>query len=223
MKTLISSTYATNASRTTPPPGSAIRLFHLGRGQADIYSAIKNRVTAMWNNNRSGFVAFQPQPPAAPALPRRQTNATGVANSVAGLEYRAVRRQLRRVSRHLVREHVLGRQRSGATREQPTDDVPLPPALQPGTSYFWKVVSRTNATPVNASMVGASSTGSFTTAAGSGGGGVPGTPTSPSPGTGATGVSTTPTLTWSAAGASSYDVKFGTSNPPPTVSTISGG
>jgi hypothetical protein len=44
---------------------------------------------------------------------------------------------------------------------------------------------------------------------------MPGAPASPSPSNGADSVSTTPTLNWSAAGATSYDVKFGTSNPPP--------
>jgi glucuronoarabinoxylan endo-1,4-beta-xylanase len=45
----------------------------------------------------------------------------------------------------------------------------------------------------------------------------PSSPTSPGPANGASGVSATPTLTWSAAGATSYDVQFGASNPPPTV------
>jgi hypothetical protein len=45
----------------------------------------------------------------------------------------------------------------------------------------------------------------------------PSSPTSPSPANGASGVSATPTLTWSALGATSYDVQFGASNPPPTV------
>jgi hypothetical protein len=48
-------------------------------------------------------------------------------------------------------------------------------------------------------------------------GAMPGAPASPSPSNGATSVSTTPTLNWNAAGATSYDVKFGTSNPPPLV------
>jgi hypothetical protein len=47
--------------------------------------------------------------------------------------------------------------------------------------------------------------------------GPPSVPTSPAPAAGASGVSTTPTLSWSAAGATSYDVRFGPSNPPPTV------
>ena len=45
----------------------------------------------------------------------------------------------------------------------------------------------------------------------------PGTPTALNPTNGSTGVSTTPTLTWSATGATGYDVRFGASNPPPTV------
>jgi hypothetical protein len=53
----------------------------------------------------------------------------------------------------------------------------------------------------------------------SGGGTAPGTPATPSPANGATGVSTSPTLTWSASGATTYDVKFGTANPPPQVTT----
>src|SRR5690606_26439856 len=46
----------------------------------------------------------------------------------------------------------------------------------------------------------------------------PATPGSPQPANGAT-VGTSVTLTWSAAGATSYDVRFGTANPPPAVST----
>jgi len=53
----------------------------------------------------------------------------------------------------------------------------------------------------------------------SGGGSAPGTPSTPSPVNAATGVSTGPTLTWSSSGATSYDVKFGTANPPPQVTT----
>jgi subtilisin family serine protease/regulation of enolase protein 1 (concanavalin A-like superfamily) len=50
-------------------------------------------------------------------------------------------------------------------------------------------------------------------------GAAPGIPGSAAPGSGASGVSTSPTLSWASAGASSYDVAFGTSNPPPSVST----
>jgi hypothetical protein len=46
---------------------------------------------------------------------------------------------------------------------------------------------------------------------------LPGTPTLPTPSTGATGVATSATLSWTAAGATTYDVKFGATNPPPSV------
>jgi PKD repeat protein len=47
----------------------------------------------------------------------------------------------------------------------------------------------------------------------------PATPSSPSPSNGATGISSTVTLTWSAIGATAYDVNFGTTNPPPRVAS----
>ena len=46
---------------------------------------------------------------------------------------------------------------------------------------------------------------------------LPGSPTSPSPTTGATDVSTSAALSWTAIGASSYDLRLDTSNPPATV------
>jgi endonuclease/exonuclease/phosphatase family metal-dependent hydrolase len=45
----------------------------------------------------------------------------------------------------------------------------------------------------------------------------PGAASSPNPPTGTIGVMTTPNLSWSGNGATSYDIRFGTANPPPTV------
>ena len=47
----------------------------------------------------------------------------------------------------------------------------------------------------------------------------PAAPGSPSPASGATGIGTTPTLTWTSSGATTYDVRLGTSSTPPPVST----
>ena len=67
--------------------------------------------------------------------------------------------------------------------------------LQPGTTYFWQIVSRTNATIVNPSLVASSSIGSFTT---SGTAGSPVAPLEfPSPASGSTSVGQSPTLAWS--------------------------
>ncbi len=55
-----------------------------------------------------------------------------------------------------------------------------------------------------------------------GGGSVPAPPglaTSPSPASGASNVPTNPSLTWTATGAASYDIRFGTSSTPPLVAS----
>jgi hypothetical protein len=55
--------------------------------------------------------------------------------------------------------------------------------------------------------------GSTTTAS------APGAPATPAPANGATGVAVNASLTWTATNATSYDVKFGTVNPPPSAAT----
>jgi hypothetical protein len=77
-----------------------------------------------------------------------------------------------------------------------------------GTTYYWQVQARNAAGPMEA----AGGWWSFTTACPA-----PSTPSSPSPGNGATGISTSPTLAWTASGADSYDVYFGTAANPPLV------
>src|SRR6185295_10812174 len=83
-----------------------------------------------------------------------------------------------------------------------------PAGMVNGTAYYWSVVAK------NTDGTTTGPTWSFTTVAGG-----PAMPSSPSPISGATGVSISASLTWTAAGATSYDVRFGTSNPPPVVAT----
>src|SRR5690606_21248850 len=84
--------------------------------------------------------------------------------------------------------------------------------LLPGTKYFWRVESVTNAP-----LFARSTTRSFTT---TGSSGPPPAPSNPSPSNGASNVGTTPSLTWAAGPAgTTYNVAFGTSNPPPQVAT----
>ncbi|HXD74729.1 MAG TPA: hypothetical protein VN628_13370, partial [Vicinamibacterales bacterium] len=81
--------------------------------------------------------------------------------------------------------------------------------LQAGTSYYWQVVAKN---------VGGTTPGpvwSFATQVAA-----PASPSSPSPTSGATGVDgSSVTLTWAADGATSYDVLFGTTNPPAQVAS----
>ena len=85
-----------------------------------------------------------------------------------------------------------------------------PPPMATSTTYFWQVTAR------NAGGSTAGPVWTFTTGAPPPPPGVPGTP---SPANAATGVATTAALTWSASGATTYDVAFGTANPPPPVAT----
>ena len=147
----------------------------------------------------------KPAPPAAPAAPGSPGPANG-ASGVAG-------------------SPTLTWTAAGATSYDVAFGTANPPPTVSGgqvaasyatsgpsasTTYFWQIVAR------NSSGATPGPVWSFTTAAPPP---PPGTPGSPSPADGATGVSTTPTLTWSATSATSYDVRFGPSNPPPQVST----
>jgi hypothetical protein len=85
-----------------------------------------------------------------------------------------------------------------------------PSTLANNTTYFWQVVARNSAGTTTGPVW------SFTTVAVAQ---PPGMPGSPNPSNGATGVATNATLTWSAAGATTYNVRFGSSNPPPGVAT----
>lgn len=83
-----------------------------------------------------------------------------------------------------------------------------PATLANGTTYFWQVIAR------NAAGVTPGPIWSVTTMVAA-----PTTPVPLTPATGATGVTIPATLTWSAATATSYDVSFGTTNPPPAAVT----
>jgi phospholipase D-like protein len=220
MKTLVTSTFASNASSNYAAAWQRDNDYFVSAAtKPTIYGAIKNRVTAMWNDS-TAFAPFAPQPPFPPTLAAPASGATGVSTTPT-LTWN--------IATFAVSYDVfLGTSSSAMSLvgNVPAQMVNNPPAtyswtastpLAGGTTYFWKIVSRTNATPKNAAMIGTSPISSFTTA-----GSVsqpPGVPGSPNPANGATNVATNATLTWSASGATTYDVKFGTANPPPQVSS----
>jgi hypothetical protein len=81
------------------------------------------------------------------------------------------------------------------------------------TKYFWQIVAFNNSGSASGPVW------SFTTVATAM---PPSAPASPSPSDGATNVGTAVTLAWSATGATSYTVNFGTTNPPPTPPVVAG-
>jgi phosphatidylserine/phosphatidylglycerophosphate/cardiolipin synthase-like enzyme len=219
MKTLVTTTYATNASSNYAKGWQRDNdYFVSASAKPAIYTALKNRFQTMWTDT-TGFTDFVPGPPSAVTVSSPASGATGVATNAPLVWNRAFFATSFDV--------YLGTSSSNMTlagnvpavlSETPpaTYSFTPPSALAAGTTYFWKVVSRTFATPVNPALIATSSTFSFTTA---GSAGPPAAPGSPNPQSGATGVSSAATLTWTAAGATSYDVRFGTANPPQQVST----
>jgi phosphatidylserine/phosphatidylglycerophosphate/cardiolipin synthase-like enzyme/regulation of enolase protein 1 (concanavalin A-like superfamily) len=218
MKTLITSNYASNASSNYAAGWQRDHDYFISAtAKPTMYQALKNRFQTMWTDN-VGFTAFSPQPPDASSLSAPATGSGGVSatptlvwNIAAFATSYDV--YLGTTSSNM---SVVANVPAQLNNNPPsTYSWTATTALASGTTYFWKIVSRTFATPVKPTMIATSPTWTFTTA---GTGSLPGVPGSPNPADGATSVATSATLTWTAAGATSYDVSFGTTSTPPIVS-----
>jgi hypothetical protein len=219
MKTLVTSTYATNASSNFGPNWQRDHDYFVSKAtKPAIYQAIADRVDAMWNDT-AGFGPLVLTKPNAAALASPAAGATGVATNTSlvwNIAAWAVSYDVY-IGTTSSNMTLAGNVPAKMVTNPPSTYSFAPASLQPGTTYFWKVVSRTNATPLAPTMIATSSTQSFTTA---GTAVPPAAPASPSPAAGATGVSNTPTLSWSAGAAgTTFNVAFGTANPPPQVAT----
>jgi hypothetical protein len=169
MKTLVTSAFATNASSNYAAAWQRdVDYFIPASTKPAVYNAVKNRVTTMWNDT-TAFTDFKPLPPDNVTLASPSSGATAVSTTPT---------LVWNIATFATNYDVyLGTSQASMTRvgNIPAQLVNSPPStyswrssasLQSGTTYFWKVVSRTNATPVNASLVGNSPTWSFTTAGG---------------------------------------------------------
>jgi hypothetical protein len=166
MKTLVTAAYATNASSNYAAGWQRDHDYFVSSAtKPSIYTAIKNRVTAMWND-ANAFAPFQPQPPDAPAIVSPGPGATGVPMNTS---------LVWNIAAFATDYDVyLGTSPSNMTRvanvpAQLVNNLPTTYSWTPsrplctGTTYYWLVVSRTNATPVNPAISAGSSTQSFTT------------------------------------------------------------
>lgn len=176
MKVLITSAIATIASSNYAAAWQRDHDYFMpAAAKPTIYTAIKNRFQAMWTDT-VGFTDFRPQPPDAPAPVSPVSGSSGVPAATAALTWN-------RATFATSYDVYLGTS-SGAMSlvanvpAQLVNDPPqtysyTPSNLAGGVTYYWKVVSRTNATPRDPSMIASSSPQSFTTASGTGGGALP--------------------------------------------------
>lgn len=169
MKTLITSTFATNASSNYTPHWQRDGDYFVSVStKSTIYQALVNRFQAMWTDT-AGFGPLVTTPPNAANLASPGSGAPGVSTTTSLIWNRA--------SFAVSYNVYLGTSSSNmplvanvpadlSTSPPPTSSWTPPSPLQPGTTYFWQIVSLTNATPVNPNMVASSSVSSFTTASG---------------------------------------------------------
>ncbi len=184
MKMLVTSRYATNASSNFAANWQRDQdYFVSASGKPTIYQAMVNRFNTMWADT-AGFTNFVPTPPDAPALSTPVSGATGVSQTPK-LTWNAA-------AFATSYDVYLGTSSSslGFVGNVPAQLVNNPPstyswtastALAGATTYFWRVVARTNATVRNSSLINSSSTWSFVTGGTGGGGGGGGTTSLPSP------------------------------------------
>jgi phosphatidylserine/phosphatidylglycerophosphate/cardiolipin synthase-like enzyme len=166
MKTLITSAYATNASSNFSAGWERdTNYFIPAASKPAIYQAVKDRFQTMWTD-ASGFADFVPQPPDAPTLESPASGATAVAARPT-LVWDAA-------PFAVGYDVYLGTSQANMALvgNVPAQLVNNPPStyswtparrLTSGARYFWKVISRTNATVVNPLLVGASPISVFTT------------------------------------------------------------
>src|SRR5579864_2709112 len=160
MKTLVTAAYATNASSNYAAGWQRDHDYFVSAAtKPSIYTAIKNRVTAMWNDPNA-FVPFQPQPPDAPATASPGPGATGVPTNTSLVWNIAAFATDYDVYLGTSPSNML---RVANVPAQLVNNPPAtyswtpPPPLCTGTTYYWLVVSRTNATPVNPAISAGSS------------------------------------------------------------------
>jgi phosphatidylserine/phosphatidylglycerophosphate/cardiolipin synthase-like enzyme len=167
MKLLITPTYATIASSNYAAAWQRDHNYFVSAdAKPSVYQAIKNRFEAMWTDS-AGFGDFAPQPADAAVLRSPASGAVGLSTSPTLVWNTATFATDYDV--------LLGTSASTMTRvaNVPAQLVNGPPStyswaaptpLQPATTYFWQIVSRTFATVRNGSIVARSPVWSFKTA-----------------------------------------------------------
>jgi phosphatidylserine/phosphatidylglycerophosphate/cardiolipin synthase-like enzyme len=174
MKTLITSRTALLASSNFTKNWQRDHNYYITVAEKPtLYMSMKDEFQRMWDDT-TYYKDFYPLKPRAAPLVAPATGAVDVS-TLPKLEWK-------QTAWAVAFDVYLGTTTSNMTKVASVNAVlnETPPAkysytvsqaLQPSTKYFWKVVSRTFATPVDPTLIATSSTFSFTTGAGTGGGG----------------------------------------------------
>jgi phosphatidylserine/phosphatidylglycerophosphate/cardiolipin synthase-like enzyme len=167
MKTLITSSYATNASSNFSANWQRDHDYFVSAAtKPAIYQAFVSEFQRIWTDT-TNYGPMVPTPPRAPTLVTPASGAAGVAvngkfvwnTAPWAVSYNVY------VGTTPSNLSLVANVPAQLVQNPPTTYSWTPsPSLQPATTYYWKVVSQTNATPVNPSMIAASSVRSFSTA-----------------------------------------------------------
>jgi hypothetical protein len=166
MKMLITSHVATNASSNIAANWQRDHNYFVpALTKPLVYQAMKDRFNAMWNTP-SAFGPFTPGPPDVAVLANPASGATGLSTTPTLTWNRAPFATSFDVYLGTAPSSMVAvanvRAEISSTPPETYSWRPLTP-LQPGTTYHWKVVSRTFATPRNPALVSTSASRSFTT------------------------------------------------------------
>lgn len=184
MKTLVTSTVATNASSNFTANWQRDHNYFISAAEKPaLHQAMRNQVSAMWDNP-AAFGPFVPQPPFAATLRAPGGSATGVSTRPTFSWNRA--------SWVVFYDVYLGTSPgalafAGTVSAQLVDNPPSTYEWTPGfslaagTTYYWRVVGRTFATARDSSLVSMSAVSSFTTGGTASGGTPPPLPSPPPP------------------------------------------
>ena len=169
MKVLITSTLATIASSNYAAAWQRDQNYFMpATARPAIYNAIKSRFLAMWNDT-VGFTDFRPQPPDAPTPSSPASGSSGVSTTPTLSWSRAAFAVSYDVylGTSAASPAFVGNVPAQLVNDPPTiySFTPSSP-LAAGTTYYWKIISRTNATPRDATMIASSGLQSFTTTGG---------------------------------------------------------
>jgi hypothetical protein len=144
-----------------------------------LHLAHKDRFNAMWEDatnptKQVHYMPFQPQRPIEPQIPLPANGAVNVATTTR-LEWNRAPFATSfdvYLGAAGAAMNLVGRVNAVVTDDPPaTYSLTLGQALQPNTTYNWRVVSRTYASDANPALVMSSDTWTFTTGGSTGGGG----------------------------------------------------